>query len=717
MVILPLTENFLHFRQKLLHNLSGKQCLPSPKAIYPHLPFFHREFTLIMTNSRFKNIKTALLISLVVAVFVSVVGRFWIPIFAGFRSLVAPPTAIFDWWKIFVLIAVSAATALLTEKLCPKKVFRYAVYFLGAWLIASVVAAQIFEVSLMFIPLALTIALTILFIHLKTLWMIDSALTDSLVTLASAGYLLEGKSADLRIENGLRLLETILPLSEAIVFQRTAEGELNPVARSRSSKATDSLIERQSVWRENVELCEVALSERKTILQTAGNGESAARIALPLTYLGEAVGVLFVQINQNFEREDQNLLEAFSEQLARNFQRKELRGRILPHDSWESSFSSESSENRLNITQLIHTNIKEQSFSTLASSYLNEAYAVAYLDGTLAYLNRQMRSFAQLDSKEFYEIDLFGLLDRFKTDVFNEPSLAIRRVMQTGDVFRSDLFFAETNKTLDMKISLVKVPFDDKQIHETNVPMKPACFLITFRDISAVKENEKLRSDMASLMSHELRTPITSINGFAELLLADETIPEESREFLAIISNESQRLSKMLTTFLSVSNLEQSDKKEFIKSPVKLDSVVSEVVGDLQDNAKRKRIRLVEQANNHLPPVAADKGLITRAIAHLVDNAIRYSPERTSVIISTILEADFLRVVVEDRGYGIPTGEQDKIWQKFYRVARDGHDKEEESTGLGLSLVKEIIEQHGGAVEVKSEIGAGSKFSFTLPRL
>jgi len=268
-----------------------------------------------------------------------------------------------------------------------------------------------------------------------------------------------------------------------------------------------------------------------------------------------------------------------------------------------------------------------------------------------------------------------------------------------------------------LQISLVKVPSDETSIHETNIPMKPACFLITIRDISALKENEKLRSDMTSLMSHELRTPITSIRGFAELLLLDETMSEESVEFLTIISNESQRLSKMLSTFLSVSNLEQSDKQDVSKSPVKLDSVVSEVVHDLKETAKRKRIRLVEQANAHLPPVAADKGLIVRAVSNLVDNAIKYSPERTSIVISTILESEFLRVVVEDRGYGIPKGDQEKIWQKFYRVARDGQDKEEESTGLGLSLVKEIVEQHGGGVTVESEPGSGSKFSFTLPRL
>ena len=180
---------------------------------------------------------------------------------------------------------------------------------------------------------------------------------------------------------------------------------------------------------------------------------------------------------------------------------------------------------------------------------------------------------------------------------------------------------------------------------------------------------------------------------------------------------QEQRLSKMLTTFLSVSNLQQADKQEIEKTPVKVDTVVHEVVGEMQDQAKRKRIRLVEQANSHIPPVAADKGLIQRAVSHLIDNAIKYSPERTSVLVSTILEADFLRVIVEDRGYGIPNSEKDKIWQKFYRISRDGQDKEEESTGLGLSLVKEIVEQHGGSVGVESEPGQGSKFTFTLPRL
>ena len=670
-----------------------------------------------MTILKDKNILISLLLSGLTAVVVVILWQFSGDFFSAVAAFATPPESTFIWWKAIIVIFPAFLLGFLAEKLSVKRIFPYFICLVLIWFCASVAATQFLKINLLFVPVSVTILFTLIIIHLKKMWMIDSELTEKLVSLASTGHLLEGKSADLRIESGLKLLENVLPLSEAIVFRFTETGEFNPIGRTQNGKSSDCAVMRQSSWRENVGLCEESLKERKTVVQNDEINKGAARVAIPMIAEDVAVGVLFVEVHQNFERNYQHILEAFSGQLARNFQRKELREKNLPHTSWWSSFSTQSAENRLNITSLISGIIKEQSFSAIASSYLKEAHAIAYLDGTLAYMNRKMRQFADLNSQEFYEIDIFNLLERFKTDIFNEPSLAIRRVLQTGETYKSELFFPENNKTLNMQISLVKVPSDDHSIHETNLSMKPACFLITFSDISAIKENERLRSDMTSLMSHELRTPITSIKGFAELLLIDENIPEDAREFLTIINNESERLSKMLSTFLSVSNLEQSDKQDVMKTPVKLDSVVHEIVGEMQETAKRKRIRLVEQANIHLPPIAADKSLIRRAVSHLIDNAIKYSPERTSVIISTILESEVLRVVVEDRGYGIPNSDIDKIWQKFYRVARDGQDKEEESTGLGLSLVKEIIEQHGGNVEVKSEMGTGSRFSFTLPRL
>src|SRR5207237_885952 len=294
----------------------------------------------------------------------------------------------------------------------------------------------------------------------------------------------------------------------------------------------------------------------------------------------------------------------------------------------------------------------------------------------------------------------------------------VRRVLQSGQPYERELKFPEQNQTLELRISLASETLSaNGNRNGSDQDSRPLCFSIRVRDVTRMKEFEQLKSDMISLMSHELRTPLTSINGFSELLAIDDKIPEESREFVQIIANESQRMSRMIDTFLSVTQLERSDKKEDVHIPVCLDEVARDAVTTMQSIAKRKRIRLVEQANGTIPPVAADKSLITQALIKLLDNAIRYSPERTTVTVSTALEAETVRVIVEDRGYGVPAESIDRIWEKFYRVARDGQEKDEESTGLGLAFVKEVVEQHGGTVSVESEVGRGSKFSFALPRL
>src|ERR1044071_8640803 len=197
----------------------------------------------------------------------------------------------------------------------------------------------------------------------------------------------------------------------------------------------------------------------------------------------------------------------------------------------------------------------------------------------------------------------------------------------------------------------------------------------------------------------------------------DDELPEQAKEFVTIIANESQRLSRMINTFLAVTKLERKDKQEVLKIPLRLDEVVKETITSLQPAAKKRRIRLVEQPTQRLPPVAADKSMITQAVKNLVNNAIKYSPERTTVTVSTALEAEAVRVCVEDRGFGIPAEAKERVWDKFYRVVREGQEKDEESTGLGLSFVREVVEQHGGRVDLDSEEGRGSKFSFTLPRL
>lgn len=671
-----------------------------------------------MQNIGKKNIPASIIVSLSAAATVLFLMEFVERYSSLLGSIVLNSSDRSNWWQYPLIIAIAIACGGLTEWLGAKRFMPFLAGALVLLLGMSYVFAMFLSLQVFFAQCVLAVISAVVFVHIRKLWLIDSELTSKIENLVSTGHLLDGKSPDVRIENGLKLLKSLFPLSETIIFRyNVEEGSLTPIGRAKYEKNNPYSPENQPSWQETITLCEEAAANRETSIRVDNFDTGAARAALPLIFEDVLVGVLFLKIRQDFEPHDQYLLEAFSEQLARNFQRKILRGKDMPHHTWWSYFSTKSAENRVDSVTLLDNLMKEQSYSAIASSYLKEAHAIAYLDGSIAYLNRKMRHLVKSDSGRIAESGIIALLDNFKTEIFNEPSLALRRVLQTGEKYNCELNFPDTNKTYDLHIALVSAPNDNQSIHETNAQMKPACFLVTIRDISAKKENAKLRSDMASLMSHELRTPITSIKGFSELLLMDESISAESREFLGIIANESDRLSKMLTTFLSVSNLQQSDKQEIEKTPVKLDHVVNEVVSEMADSAKQKRIRLVQQSNSNLPPIAADKGMITRAIQNLVDNAIKYSPERTAVIISTIMEAGFLRVTVEDKGYGIPSGEQEKVWQKFYRVARDGQDKEEESTGLGLSLVKEVVEQHGGDVRLESESGQGSKFSFTIPRL
>jgi signal transduction histidine kinase len=355
--------------------------------------------------------------------------------------------------------------------------------------------------------------------------------------------------------------------------------------------------------------------------------------------------------------------------------------------------------------------LTEERFGAQILSESSDGLALAYLDGRLAHINQQLLAAAHLTEADSRKLDMFGLLDCFRCDIFDEPAMAVRRVLQTGDSYERELHF-EGNRTLGLKISLLSNPAKDSRCVR-----EPLCLALNVRDLTQQKEYGQLKSDMISLMSHELRTPLTSINGFAELLAADEAVPEHLKEFVTIINNEAQRLSRMINTFLAVTQLERKDKQEVLKIPLKLNDVVRDIVATLQSKAKKKRIRLVEQPAERIPPVAADRSLITQVVKNLINNAIQYSPERTTVTVTTKLEAETVRVCVEDRGYGIPAESVDRVWEKFYRVVHEGQEKDEESTGLGLAFVREVIEQHGGNVSVESEAGRGSRFSFTLPRL
>jgi len=570
----------------------------------------------------------------------------------------------------------------------------------GILLVAQWIALEFLRIDFLFNPLLFAGISSVALVQLESLRTLDRKLTRMLFQSTRG---VKDVEASARLTSGLRLLSVVLPLTEAVVFQCGNSLDFIPVARLKGETTSVDDSTRNAVWRGGIKLCERAFRSRDLIIDSSN--QVGPTVAVPLKYQQEITGVLLVRLRSQLCDNDRSLLNAVGAQFARNLAR-DIFSKAPFDASLISFFSAQTAEKKIEAMDVVRAGVIEHQCEANALTQMHDGVAIAYLDGTLALMNKPMQRFAGIKPEPPQNLDLFALLDRFRTDVFDEPAIAIRRVLQTGDPYEGELNFDESGQILGLRISLL--------LQDAVEPVGLAIFV---RDLTSVKEYEKLKSDMISLMSHELRTPLTSINGFAEVLSADEDIPEPAKEFVGIIANESRRMSRMINTFLSVTQLQRRDKQEVLKIPLRLDEVVRDTIASLQPVAKKKRIRLVEQRPHRIPPVAADKSLITQAVKNLLHNAIKYSPERTTVTVSTALEAETVRVSVEDRGFGIPAESRDRVWEKFYRVVREGQEKDEESTGLGLAFVREVVEQHGGCVGVDSEEGRGSKFSFTLPRL
>lgn len=623
-----------------------------------------------------------------------------------------PTGAAAPWpWRGFAIVSgVAFAAALAVQKLGQQRSWPYLVIVVVGLVTVHLVSANLFSFDVLLIPLALSIALAVVGVHALQLWSLNEKLTEGLIHSSSNLNSLQADETNARLNSSLKLLDAMLSPQEIVVFQRELDGKLVTAARLRANGGVSLDSSRISTWREGIALCDQSLQTHALLTQKVGSDSLATNVAVPLRHDRQSVGALLVRLANELGSDDRALLNAFGAQLARNLQRQEA-SKSLSQLGKFGYLSESAGQRRLDLLAVVNGLLSEQRCGTNALAEIQDGVALAYLDGTIAYINNALLKLAGLPQEQAHKLTLFDLLDRLRTDIF-EPTIAVRRVLQTGEAYESELQLTEAGDTFGLRISLVL-----DRLRQADSIAEPLCLAITLRDLTRVKGYEQLKSDLISLMSHELRTPLTSINGFAELLNADDELPEQAKEFVAIIASESQRMSRMINTFLAVTQLERKDRQEVMKIPLRLDDVVRETVLNLQPSARKKRIRLVEQPNQRIPPVAADKSLISQAVKNLVSNAIKYSPERTTVTVSTALEAEAVRVCVEDRGYGIPAEARDRVWEKFYRVVREGQEKDEDSTGLGLSFVREVVEQHGGAVALETEEGRGSKFSFTLPRL
>jgi len=245
---------------------------------------------------------------------------------------------------------------------------------------------------------------------------------------------------------------------------------------------------------------------------------------------------------------------------------------------------------------------------------------------------------------------------------------------------------------------------------------QPIGVLAAFNDITEIRNVERMKTAFVSTVSHELRTPMTSIQGFIKTLLDD---PEEEyydkamrREFYTIIDTECERLKRLINDLLNVSRIERGVALEMNFQPMNLAELIDKVIKIQGGYTSKHELRTEIQPG--LPEIVADVDKIDQVLTNLVNNAIKYSPDGGTITVKATYDDQYVTVSVSDQGLGIPKDQLHKIFQKFQRV--DTNDRRSiPGTGIGLFLVKDFVERHGGKIWVESEYGKGSTFSFRLP--
>jgi PAS domain S-box-containing protein len=237
--------------------------------------------------------------------------------------------------------------------------------------------------------------------------------------------------------------------------------------------------------------------------------------------------------------------------------------------------------------------------------------------------------------------------------------------------------------------------------------------VITFEDFTRLSEIDRMKSELISIVSHELRTPLSSIKGYIELLIEDQSSMENNQrgEFLSVVKANTERLVDLVDVMLDIDRIE-SGRLQLEYETFDLAYAAQYVYSTFRPAAEAKTINLQMQTPQGME-IRADLDRVIQMISNLVSNAIKYTPEGGTVVVRALEEGDSLRIEVEDNGPGISSKDQERLFEKFFRASGSGKVK---GTGLGLSITRSLAEAHGGSASARSELGKGSVFVLHLPR-
>jgi len=345
-------------------------------------------------------------------------------------------------------------------------------------------------------------------------------------------------------------------------------------------------------------------------------------------------------------------------------------------------------------------------FVDLALRSVEDALLIAGVDGRITFANRRAAEVLDCSEQALRGRNVLEVLARAEQSSL-EPAREslVRLVVDRAKIEREITIPGARPRHFVLRMAAVCSGEDG--------PGSVLGIVASLSDITRQHDLQQTKNDVMALVSHEMRTPLTAIQGMSELLAQFHFDPERAREMSAAIHDEAKRLTRMISQYLDITRLE-SGTTVLRRSAVRIETLVERTLLMLDPLASERGIRLTRQLGFDAKPVLADADLLSSAVSNLVSNAIKYSPQDTEVVISAKNAAGGVSIEVADQGYGIPEESLNRVFEKFYRVPRV-EDVDVPGTGLGLALVREIAELHGGSVAIRSTVGSGSVFTLWVP--
>ena len=356
----------------------------------------------------------------------------------------------------------------------------------------------------------------------------------------------------------------------------------------------------------------------------------------------------------------------------------------------ELAFAFDSINNELK-ENLKEANRQKKQMETILL-HMTDGIIAFDIEGNIIHINPAATTFLNLDSEKNFD----EIFSKYNVDINLEKIIYLDNWTSSEQKINVG----------DRTINLFFAPFKNEND-------RPDGLIVVIQDITEHVKLDSMRKRFVADVSHELKTPITSIMGYSETLIENEVDEETNRKFLERISAEAARMAKLVNDLLTLSKYDRA-KINTEKTEFDLGELVKYTFDGLDLEMKKKKQNGECFVTSNVPPVYADKNGIERVILNILTNAIKYTPENGNikVYVGFVYNDAYIKII--DTGIGIPKEDLDKIFERFYRVDT-ARTREMGGTGLGLSIAKEILDQNGGMIDIKSEPGKGTEVVIRIP--